>query len=175
MTEWGRPLIERAQVRITLPEAFRATIDPLRRKWIPEHAIGNPAHLTIIYHDEAPDLDLLMTRLLTALSCRSAFPLELGLAQKFPDSVRGAFLNLLDPTGGVSGIREIILTPPFSERVRFSLHATILHPSHGDRLNEAWPDIRNLPALGRFIVDEVQVVGSSNHTIATIRLAGDLP
>jgi hypothetical protein len=53
----------RVQARVTLPEALRARIDAVRMRWNPEVAAGNPAHFTIIYHDEAPDPAVLRARL----------------------------------------------------------------------------------------------------------------
>ena len=160
----------RVQVRITLPLDIRREIDSLRAKWNPERAIGNPAHITIAYHDEAPDPSLLTERLHIAAAGVAPFWLALGSAKRFPEPVRGAYLDVADPTGGVAAIREILLAPPFTRRDRFGLHVTLLHPDQGERLEHAWPDLSSLGELGTFEVTELQMVGSGQETLAVFRL-----
>ena len=162
--------IMRVQARITLPLDIRCEIDSLRTKWNPERAAGNPAHITIAYHDEAPDPSLLMERLRIAAARVALFRLALGLAKPFPEPDRGVFLDVSDPTGGVAAIREILLGPPFTRRARFGLHVTLLHPDQGGRLEHAWPDLSSLTELGTFEVTELQMVGSGQETLAVFRL-----
>jgi 2'-5' RNA ligase len=159
-------------VRITIPEPLRAAVEPVRMKWNPEKAAGNPLHVTIIYHDEAPDAGLLMTRLRAAIAELSPFTIELGPARRFPPPDQGVFLSVTDASGAVDALRKRVLTPPFTPRARFGLHATILHPSAGDRLTAAWPQIEALPALGRTLIDEVQVIGDGNELITRLALPG---
>lgn len=161
----------RFQARITLPRAIREKIDPLRLRWNPQQAQGNPAHITIVYHDEAPNLNLLLNRLGEFTSTCKPFPLELGAAQQFPAPDRGAYLSVTDPTQVIHALRQHVLTAPFSQRSGFGLHTTMLHPKYGEHLQSAWPVICCLPSLGQFIVDEVQVVDSRNETIEVFSLA----
>ena len=149
----------RVQARIILPSEIRSVIDVLRTKWNPERAAGNPAHITIAYHDEAPDPSLLTRRLGMAAARVAPFRLTLGSATCFPEPDRGVFLTVADPTAGVNAIRDILLAPPFTRRDRFGLHVTLLHPDQGDRLEEAWADFANLAELGTFEVTELQIVG----------------
>ncbi|MBL8763626.1 MAG: 2'-5' RNA ligase family protein [Phycisphaerae bacterium] len=165
--------MSRIQVRITIPEPLGAVIEPVRLRWNPEHCIGNPAHLTVIYHDEAPDKDLLLARLRSALHEQGPFPLALGLADRFPGPDQGAYLTVADPHEVVARLRGRVLGAPFVARSKFGLHATVLHPRYGDRLADAWPDIQGLPALGRFTADEIQVVGQENQTLECFRLEGE--
>ncbi len=165
--------MSRIQVRITIPERLRAIIEPVRLRWNPEHSIGNPAHLTVIYHDEAPDHALLSSRLRSALKEQGPFVLELGLANRFPAPDQGAYLTVADPHGVMARFRGRVLVAPFVARSRFGLHATVLHPRYGDRLADAWPDIQGLPALGRFTAHEVQVVGQENQTLECLRFEGE--
>lgn len=165
----------RIQARITLPEAFRAVIEPIRLRWNAEHSDGNPAHLTVVYHDEAPDADLLLARLRAALRHQAPFPLDLGEAARFPGPEPGAYLTVTDPFSSVAKLRARVLGAPFVPRSRFGLHATVLHPRYGERLAEAWPEIERLPALGRFIADEVQIVDAKNHTVHRVRFEGAEP
>jgi hypothetical protein len=61
----------RVQAQIQLPEEAYTEIDATPMCWNPEVARGNPAHITIIYHDEAPDVGLLRVRLEEAFGSRS--------------------------------------------------------------------------------------------------------
>jgi hypothetical protein len=97
--------MSRIQVRITIPERVHAVIEPVRLRWNPEHCIRNSAHLTVIYHDEAPDKDLLSARLRTALHERGPFTIELGLADRFPGPDQGAYLTVVDPYAVVARLR----------------------------------------------------------------------
>ena len=162
--------IMRVQARITLPLDVRSEIDSLRTKWNPERAAGNPAHITIAYHDEAPDPSLLMERLHIAAARVTPFRLALGSAKRFPEPVRGAYLEVADHTGGVAAIREILLAPPFTRRDRFGLHVTLLHPDQGERLELAWPDLSNIAELGTFEVDELQMVGPRQEKLMVVNL-----
>lgn len=161
----------RFQARITLPQAMREKIDPLRLQWNPQQAQGNPAHITIIYHDEAPDLNLLLDRLKEFTSACKPFPIELGAAQQFPAPDCGAFLSVTDSTQSIQALRQNVLAAPFTQRSRFGLHTTMLHPKHGEHLRTAWPAICSLPSLGQFVANEVQVVDYRNETVAVFSLA----
>ncbi|MDX2018208.1 MAG: 2'-5' RNA ligase family protein [Planctomycetota bacterium] len=167
--------MSRIQARIQIPGPLAAAIEPLRLKWNPEQAAGNPAHTTITYHDEAPDQSLLGSRLREALRDIAPFPLELGSAAQFPPPDRGAFLRVTDPTASVAAIRQQVLRPPFTSRSRFGLHATLLHPRYGERLEHAWPELRAIPPLGRFMVEEVLIIGADQQPRERIPLLGRSP
>ncbi len=161
----------RVQARITLPPDIRRDIDSLRSKWNPERAAGNPAHITIAYHDEAPDPSLLTERLRMAAAGVAPFRLALGSTARFPEPARGVYLAVADPTAGVAAIREILLAPPFTRRDRFGLHVTLLHPDQGDRFEHAWPDLSTLAESGTFEVTELQLVGPRQEALAAVRLS----
>ncbi len=159
------------QTRITLPPEVRPAIDQVRLAWNPERATDNPAHLTVIYHDEAPDAALLVERLRHIVARMTPFPLVVGSAVRFPEPVQGAYLTVADHTGGIAALRASVLAPPFLSRTRFGLHITLLHPDQGTRLEAAWPTFVNLPTTGRFMVTELQLVDSANVTLETFPLA----
>lgn len=161
----------RVQARITLPDEVRRDVDALRLRWNPERSAGNPAHVTIAYHDEAPDPDLLAERLYTVAAVTAPFRLTVGAAARFPDPSRGIYLRVFDPSDGVAGIREAVLAPPFHRRDRFGLHVTVLHPDHGDRHEAAWPEASVLAATGPFTVSDLQLVGPGNRLLATVGLS----
>ena len=149
------------QIRITLPRSHRLAIDSLRARWNPELATNNPAHATIAYHDEAPDLALLRVRLAAICRRTPSFALTLGRVLRFPDPVRGAFLEVIDRAAAVARLRAALLTPPFRPRERFGLHVTLLHPAQGERLDAAWSEIAALPSRGRFRVATLDLIAGS--------------
>lgn len=160
------------QVRITLPAEVRRVVDGVRERWNPEKAAGNPAHATIVYQDEAPDADRLAVRVRAVAAETKPFVLELGTAARFPEPIRGAYLAVSDPTGGVSELRSRLLAPPFTSRSRFGLHVTLLHPDQGDRLESAWPVFAAITQLGAFHVTELQLVGLRNEVLLNVELGG---
>ena len=171
----GAPSTDRVQLRITLPAALRATIDDARLRWTPEIATNNPAHLTLIYHDEAPDVARLSARLAHACTEQRPFVLQLGAVRQFAPPDAGAFLEVADPQGGVRRLRELVLAPPFTSRSRFGLHVTVLHPAYGARLAEAWPSLLQLAHAGTFTADRVELIagrGAATRTLATFTLGG---
>ena len=157
----------RVQARITLPEALRAPIDALRMRWNPEVATGNPAHATLVYHDEAPDPELLRDRLEAACEITAPFRVELGPPAEFRYPPRGAFLKLADPSDAVRSLRGLVLAPPFRARARFGLHVTLLHPAQGERLAEAWPAFAAIESLGAFVVESLELIAGSGPEIRT--------
>jgi len=161
----------KVQARITLPPEIRSDIDRLRQAWNPERATGNPAHITVVYQDEAPDPGVLAERLRLAAARIRPFPLAIGSLMRFPEPTRGAFLTVADPTQGVARLRELVLTSPFTRRSRFGLHVTMLHPDQGFRLDSAWAAFEGLPQVGGFEVRELQLVGPDNGVLRVFPLA----
>lgn len=167
----------RVQARIPLPESARGAIDALRMRWNPEVATGNPAHVTVVYHDEAPDPDLLRARLADACRVIAPFLLELGAVSRFAEPAAGAFLTVADPTGGVEALRRRVLAPPFAARARFGLHVTLLHPAQGARLAEAWAELSSVRGPAGFVAERVDLitgVGAETKTVAALDLAAEI-
>ena len=158
----------RVQARITLPEQVRASIDAARERWNPELASNNPAHVTVVYHDEAPNADLLQSRLAHACRSLSEFPLLLGSVERFSAPDSGAFIGVIDPSGGARRLRELVLSPPFEARARFGLHVTLLHPAYGFRLSQAWPDLCSIRAPASFAVERIDLVAGVGPTTITL-------
>ncbi len=162
----------KVQARITLPPDLRRHVDRLRAVWNPEKALGNPAHITVAYQDEAPDSALLAARFRWAVVRMPPFRLVVGTAQRFAEPTLGAFLAVADPSGGVAALRALVLAPPFTQRSRFGLHVTLLHPEQGERLEVAWPAFLQLPAVGSFSVTHLQLVGAANEILEDLALRG---
>jgi hypothetical protein len=172
----GRGLALRVQARITLPEDARRIVDAARLRWNPELATGNPAHVTVVYHDEVPDPGALRERLADASRAIGAFDLVVGAPQRFAAPLRGAFLAVSDPAGAVERLRARVLVPPFAARARFGLHVTLLHPAQGERLAAAWPAFAALEPPGAFRVRAIELItgsGAATGTLASFALAGE--
>ena len=165
----------RVQARVELPEVLRSRIDAMRLRWNPEEATGNPAHLTVVYHDEVSDPELLRARLEQACKQLSSFTVQLGKTARFEAPVCGAFLEVLDPSGGVALLRRAVLQPPSTPRQRFGLHVTLLHPRQGQRLAQAWPELSSFDAESSFRVERVELIcgsGSMTRTLVSLPLDG---
>jgi 2'-5' RNA ligase len=162
----------KVQARITLPLDARRAIDELRARWNPERATGNPAHVTVAYHDEAPEAAVLIERVHLAAARTPPFSLEVGAAARFAPPAHGAFLTVADPARGVEAIRQLLLAPPFTRRRRFGLHVTLLHPDQGTRLDDAWPAFAALSPPGRFLVTQLEVVDADSAVLARAPLNG---
>ena len=161
----------RIQARITLPASMRGTIDAARVLWNPEIASNNPAHVTVVYHDEAPDLGVLRSRLANVCRRLSAFTLYLSTVERFERPDSGAFIRVVDAHSRVQQIRDVVLAPPFTPRARFGLHVTLLHPAQGSRLSEAWPSLCLLERIGAFAVDRIDIVtGAALETETLVSL-----
>lgn len=165
------PIVTRIQARIPLPARLVASIDPIRRRFSPAHARGNPAHVTLAYQDEAPDPHLLRERLRLAAARTPRFELSIGRTKRFEPPVSGAYLDVVDPAGVVAGLRDRLLAPPFSPRARFALHVTIVHPAEAALLSEAWPQLGTLVFPGSFAVEGLELVDGSNTVVTRFPLA----
>lgn len=160
-----------------MPETLRTAIDAARVRWNPEIATGNPAHVTIVYDDEAPDPTLLRERLERACRSVAPFALHLGDVRRFEPPVIGAFVAVADPTDGIAQLRARVLEAPFRARERFGLHVTLLHPALGDRLAQAWPALSSLSDAGSFVAERVDVVATARietKTLASFELTRSL-
>ncbi len=155
----------REQVRITLPGALRGEVDAIRARWNPELVPRNPAHATVIYHDEAQEPALLRLRLALAVAALEPFELVLEGARRFRTPAQGAYLALSDPSGAVARLRRAVLGPPFTPRARLTLHVTLLHPAFGARLAEAWPDLEPLRFGRRFRVDGLDLMSGNRERL----------
>ncbi|HVH07467.1 MAG TPA: 2'-5' RNA ligase family protein [Myxococcota bacterium] len=156
----------REQIRITVPGGLRAEIDAIRERFNPELVRNNPAHATIVYHDELADPALLRERLAAAVAETEPFELEVGGARRFRQAT-GAYLAVTDPTGAVERLRRAILAPPSTPRTRLMLHVTLLHPAFGHRLEEAWPAFAPLRFDRRFRVDVLDLMSGSREGLST--------
>ncbi len=92
----------RVQLRIELSRALRDQIEPLRARWNPERASDNPAHVTLIYHDEATSEALLRARIAAAAMEIAPFDLMVGSPRRFEPPLDGIYLAAADPSNAAS-------------------------------------------------------------------------
>jgi 2'-5' RNA ligase len=127
-----------------------------------------------VYHGEAEPASV-RERLAHASRSTPPFPLRLGGVARFPAPSRGAFLAVEDPHGAVAALRRIVLAPPSTPRERFGLHVTLLHPSAGERLDDAWPEIATLEGGASFRVETIELItgsGARTRTLDSFALEG---
>jgi 2'-5' RNA ligase len=161
----------REQVRITLTGALRDEVDSIRRRWTPELVPRNPAHATVIYHDEADDPALLRERLAAAAASIEPFELVLEGARRFRAPALGAYLAVSDPGDAVERLRGSVLAPPFAPRKRVTLHVTLVHPAFSDRLPQAWPELEPLQFGRPFRVDRVELISGDRAGVSVTSFA----
>jgi hypothetical protein len=156
----------REQIRITLPGALRAEVDAIRERVNPEMVPQNPAHATIVYHDEIDDPALLRERVAAAAAAVDPFDLELGAACRFRPPAQGAYLSVVDASGAVATLRRAILAPPSTPRRHLKLHVTLLHPRFGSRLEHVWPELEPLCFERRFRVASLELISGNREGLA---------
>lgn len=168
------PAPVREQVRVTLPGGLRDQIDAIRSRWNPELVPGNPAHATVVYHDEAAHPARLRERLREVVASCGPFELAIGGARQFRMPPGGVYLEVFDPSGAVERIRRSVLEPPFTPRRHFALHVTLLHPRFAERLDAAWRELEPLRIDRRFRVEGLDLIsgGSDGVSFAAFALRG---
>lgn len=102
-------------------EALRADLDP-------RMAALTPAHVTVIYDDEAADSNLLVERLRKAGRNVSPIELRLGKVVAFEPPDEGLYVSTV-ASDELTRLRANVLRPPFATtRSSFWPHVTVLHP-----------------------------------------------
>jgi len=160
------PAPPREQVRATLPGALRHEIDAIRTRWNPELVPGNPAHATLVYHDEATHPARLRERLHEVVASCGPFELEIGGVRRFRMPPGGVYLQVADPSGAVEHIRRRVLEPPFTPRRYFALHVTLLHPRFAERLEAAWRELEPLRVDRRFRVEGLDLLSGGRDGLS---------
>lgn len=82
--------------------------------------------MTLVYPDEAPDVDLLATRLRAAASRVAPFRLRVGGTPILDATDGGVYLPVVDLEGGWARMRRLVLEPPF-RMLALQPHVTLIH------------------------------------------------
>jgi 2'-5' RNA ligase len=154
----------RIQAVVFLPEPAATAVQELRSSYDPAMARRIEPHITIVY--DVPSLDLLRTRLATAVGAVAPFPITLEPPACWggdPDG--GIFLAVHDPDAGIERLRRPVMVPPFEQPdgVTYHPHVTLVHPrstTASDRAR-AWTSFRERTFdLGTMLVSRVDIVGT---------------
>jgi hypothetical protein len=124
-----------------LPPAFARGVETVRHEWDPGMAALIPAHVTLVYPEEAPSVELLVERLRSASPHVQPFRLRTGTLSG--SDTAGVFVDVEDVDGGFRALRDELLRPPF-DRVAFVPHVTLVHPrtsSRGAELRSGGPPL----------------------------------
>ncbi|MBM4439571.1 MAG: 2'-5' RNA ligase family protein [Candidatus Rokubacteria bacterium] len=141
---------------IFVPADAAEAIEAVRLEWDPDMAAQIAAHLTLVYPHEAPDIDLLTTRLQAQALSTAPFRLRLGGLGCFDRPEGGVYIDVKDLDGGCRRLREQLLYPPL-RRSTFPLHVTIAHPRTARRLRELWESNAYRRSNAEFTVREIAI------------------
>ena len=129
-------------------------IERMRCRWDPAMAAIAPAHVTVVYPEEASDEALLMQRLERQLAKVRSFPIDIRGAFCEDGGRGGVFLHAHDRVGTLTGVKCGLLTPPFTPTA-FPLHVTVVHPRTSDRGPYALAAINHNQVIGSVVVSEL--------------------
>jgi hypothetical protein len=150
-------------------------LDGERRRWDPAMAEQIDGHVTVVYPDEAPRLELLRARLNAVGERTPPFPLVLGeVVAHEGRPARGVYHRVLDPVGVWQWMREFLLAPPF-QSLEVRPHATVAHPRTSQLLHEAWTALGGSDPGLEFRVGELHLTatdGSRWVSLEQVRLTG---
>ncbi len=124
---------------IFVPWETARDVERARSRWDPVMAERIAAHVTLVYPEEAPSLDLLVERLRDAGRRHGPFRLGLGGLACFERPERGVYVSVEDLEGGYRRLRADVLRPPFRPHA-FPPHVTVVHPRTSLRGRECWDD-----------------------------------
>jgi hypothetical protein len=161
---------------IFLPASVACPVEAIRRDWDPVMAEQIAAHVTLAYPVEAPDFDVLVSRLRAAAAVVAPFRLQLGAVTCFDRPEEGVYVAVDDADGGCYRLRDQLLAPPF-KAIEFPLHVTVVHPRTSSRGREFWEADRIGSFDDVFTVEEVTITafdGMTWATIETVQLEGQV-
>jgi 2'-5' RNA ligase len=146
------------RVQATLLLRDLPSVESLRAELDPRMAALIPAHVTVVYDDEAPDPDLLADGLRDA--GREAPPIELRLATvaAFEPPDEGLYVAT-KASDGLARLRVAVLRPPFMvTRSGFWPHVTVLNPRSVEACEEDWRSLIGREVGVSVTVSEVALV-----------------
>jgi 2'-5' RNA ligase len=144
-----------------------APIEAIRHEWDPAMAAQISAHITLVYPQEAPIVDLLVARLQTAGRQTRPFRLRLGTVAYFERPEQGIYITVEDVDSGYRRLREPVLRPPF-QPITFPPHVTLIHPRTSPRGREFWDHGRYQQHDQEFTVAEIALTAFDGTTWVTL-------
>jgi 2'-5' RNA ligase len=141
---------------IFVPLDAAGPLEAMRREWDPDMATAIAAHVTLVYPHEAPDFDLLVSRLREQALTTAPFRLRLGGLGCFDRPEGGVYVDVKDLDGGYKRLRDHLLVVPL-RRSTFPPHVTIAHPRTSRRLRELWESSAYRRSNAQFTVQEIAI------------------
>ena len=145
----------RTQASLILPAI--SELDTLREQVDPEFAALVPAHVTLVYDDEAPDSGLLMHRLEGACPKVPTIELSFQMVRAFLPPDDGLYVET-QATRGYLELREAVLAPPFKARGHVVPHVTILHPRRIAHAKGDWRTLAGTPIAKKATISRVSLL-----------------
>lgn len=149
-------------------------LESMRREWDPDMAAVIAAHVTLVYPHEAPDVDLLVSRLRGRALTTAPFRLRLGGLGCFDRPEGGVYVDVKDIDGAYKRLRDQLLFPPLRP-FTFPPHVTIAHPRTSRRLRELWESSSYRRSNAEFTVREIAITafdGLRWETLQRVPLTG---
>ena len=131
-------------------------LEAMRREWDPDMAAVVAAHVTLVYPHEAPDFELLVSRLHGQALTTAPFRLRLGGLGCFDRPEGGVYVDVKDIDGGYKRLRDQLLFAPLRPTT-FPPHVTIAHPRTARRLRELWESSSYKRSNAEFTVREIAI------------------
>lgn len=159
---------------IFVPPDLAEPLEVTRRQWDPDMAAVIPAHVTVVYPNEAPVRDVLVDRVRAAAARVAPFRLRLGPRACFGRPEDGIYVDVEDIDGGFGDLREAMLGAE-RRHVPYTPHVTILHPRTSRRGRELWDSGWSAPPSREFTVREVAITafdGTRWPAVMTFALGG---
>ena len=159
---------------IFVPPDVAAPLEAVRREWDPDMAAQVAAHVTLVYPHEAPDVELLVSRLTGVMLATAPFRLRLGGLACFDRPEGGVYVDVKDLDGGCGRLRDQLLFPPFRPSA-FAPHVTLAHPRTARRLRELWESSAYRRSNAEFSVTEIALTafdGTGWQTLQRFPLTG---
>jgi 2'-5' RNA ligase len=141
---------------IFLPPEVAAPLEIARRQWDPDMAAMIPAHVTVVYPNEAPSADVLADWVSATVARITPFRLRLGPRACFGRPEDGIYVDVDDIDGGYGDLREAMLGAE-RRHVPYTPHVTILHPRTSRHGRALWDSGWTAPPAREFTVREVAI------------------
>ena len=169
----------RSAVVVEVP-ALDAVLDPYRARLDPSHALGVPAHVTLLYPFVPLDrLDAAVAALATAFEGLAAFDVEFSTTAWFGRQVLWLAPAPSAPFAELTArVRAAFpMLPPYSGGVAEPIpHLTVADGAASDAMEQAEPELRALLPLSARVIEISVMAGTraprSWSTLARLSLTG---
>ena len=142
----------------------KVKIEAWRRRWDPIMAERVPAHITLIFPNEAHDGQVLLDRAEKACRRRPSFSLGLlGVTCPNGRPEELVFVEVHDEEGSFVQLRSELLGSPCALSGMAAPHITIVHPATSSLGKEAWESLRGNRLDESLVVTKISIIESSGQ------------